>query len=294
MKKLGIAFIMALLALAFVAVPAFAWNQYVDADIECGEMGSSNDSPQVGDTIYFYGSAIVNATAKNDRPYYCNGGWGTYAKINAYVHYVVYAPDGVTVVAEDTVHMPTEKDVRWFYTLSSVELEDLPIEWNSGDFDVLSAGEYIAYQDGYVKAEYGYWLFECGESEPVWVPVDYDEAYCGIDPPCSYKVIALSNAPLATGRTRPILTILTSQDKDVYFPSEGWGDPTTDDIVYNDGTWQVEIADGTKILLDGVWHRKTWIEVDDQGNVIGRYGSGGHIVAEEIALSSPITITKVG
>ena len=58
--------------------------------------------------------------------------------------------------------------------------------------------------------------------------------------------------------------------------------------------WQVEIADGTRIQLDGEWHRKTWVEVDDQGNVICRYGSDGHIIAEEVALSSPITVTKVG
>jgi hypothetical protein len=101
-------------------------------------------------------------------------------------------------------------------------------------------------------------------------------------------------AVLSTGRTRPILTILTSEDSELYFTSDGWGDPTTDGIVYNDGTWQVEIADGTRILLDGEWHNKTWIEVDDHGNVIGRYGSDGHIIAEEIALSSPITVTKVG
>lgn len=288
MKKLGIAFIMALLALAFVAAPALAWYQYVDANIECGDIGSSNDSPQVGDVIYFYGSVDVDAIACNNCSYsgWPNYGAGTYAAVNAYVHYVVYDPDG-GVVDEYTVHVPAG-DWHWGNGFSYAEIDQL-IGWTSNDFDVLLTGEYTAYQDGYVTAEYGYWKYGC--CGLVWVPIDGDDACCG---PCSYSVIANSNAPLATGRTRPILTVLTSEDRGLYYTSDGWGDPTTAGIVYNDGTWQVEIADGTRILLDGEWHRKTWIEVDDQGNVIGKYGSGGHIIAEEIALSSPITITKVG
>jgi hypothetical protein len=143
-------------------------------------------------------------------------------------------------------------------------------------------GEYVAEHGGSAEASYARYFLIFGTGE--------DSDSCSVQ----RTVIAHSNAPLSTGRTRPILTILTSEDSELYFTSDGWGDPTSDVIVYNDGIWQVEIADGTRIMLDGEWHRKTWIEVDDQGNVIGRYGSDGHIIATEIGLSSPITITKVG
>jgi len=149
---------------------------------------------------------------------------------------------------------------------------------------VAMVGEYIAQHGGEAYVENG-WVLFC------WTIPD-DSAYAS----CSVQrtVYAHAAASLSTSRTRPILTIQSPADSELFFTSDGWGDPTTDVIVYTDGTWQVEIADGTIIQLDGEWHRKTWIEIDNQGNVIGRYGSDGHIIAEEIALSNPITVTKVG
>lgn len=74
---------------------------------------------------------------------------------------------------------------------------------------------------------------------------------------------------------------------------DGWGNPTTDVIEYSDGTWQVTIPTGTVIELDGEWHGRTWLEIDKEGNPTFSYGYDGHITAEEIGLSNPITITKV-
>jgi hypothetical protein len=173
------------------------------------------------------------------------------------------------------------------------------------------AGEYTAENGGDAYAEYGYWVqwykLEWDGWWPIWEP-DGDPVYYADGDPAydscfaQRTVIAHSNAALATARIRPILTIQLPAGGEIYqndhserfFTSDGWGDPTTEYIVYSDGIWQVEIADSTAILLDGTWHDKTWIEVDSQGNVIGKYGSDGHIIATDIALSSPITVTKVG
>jgi uncharacterized glyoxalase superfamily protein PhnB len=298
MKKLWIAFAIAMAALMIIASPVFANGGDANADVECGDIDVTNDSPAVGTTITFTGTVTITATATRAD----DGGGDVITVAGAWgqAYYMIRDPEGYVVAwgfspylndCVGTVLTPED------YTADASQ----PYTWEA-DVYIDMVGEYIAMHGGYAGAYAIHWVEGHyagggeGESRPSsWVPAhwEYDDWDC--DCCCVPRIVlAHSNAPLATGRTRPILTILTSEDHELYFPSDGWGDPTTDDIVYNDGTWQVEIADGTKILLDGVWHRKTWIEVDDQGNVIGRYGYDGHIIAEEIALSSPITITKVG
>jgi hypothetical protein len=321
MKKLWIALICAMLALAFVAVPAFAYCPPQDgasAEVVCDEPGVDDDSPMVGQTVLFYGTVHVDASAYNNKDYaddwyYC---WyyqtGAYSYASGDAYYVIYAPDGFTVVdsGSDSWSSFDEGDtgywgyMPWDENTSACVDEDW--YWDSPVF-IDTAGDYTVENGGTAYAEYGNWI-QYGHYEfhwygwtpvKVWVP-DSPVYYYEEDDPaydeCFAKrtVTAHANAPLSTGRTRPILTIELTGDSGVFFPSDGWGNPTTDGIVFTDGVWQVEITDGTKIMLDGEWRRKTWIEVDDQGNVTGKYGYDGHITAEEIGLSSPIKVTKVG
>jgi len=330
MKKLGIAFAIAMAALMVIASPTFAISppdpDGASADVDCDDPGVDNENPNVGDTVLFYGTVHVDASSFNNKNY--DDGYscpmhsyyitGAYANVFGNAYYTVYAPDGVTVVASgaanwsDSEEGDTGSIVIW-----------PPIIINTGDENVSASisedwywetsvlldtvGDYVVEQGGEASAEYGKWI-QYGHynwvgsgwcREWVFVPDGDPVFYAEGDPAydacfASRTVTALSNAPLSTGRTRPILTVLTPVDRELFFTSDGWGDPTTDGIVHNDGIWQVEIADGTRILLDGEWHKKTWIEVDDQGNVIGRYGSDGHIIATEIGLSSPIKVTRVG
>jgi hypothetical protein len=301
MKKLWIASILALLALAFVAAPAMAWS-YADAEVTCDEITASEDNIQVGDTIYFYGSVTVVAEARN-HDNYCGDHEGTWAEVNACVKYIIKDPEGNVL---DVGYIPLsdyDQETGWGNSDAYIN-ETIP--WTSDPIFIEMAGDYLACQKGCVEASYGYWyepfLYKYWEGgwwwghwvyvygDPIFVEDDSVRDRCR----SCQTFTAHSNAPLSTGRLRPILTVLTPVDSELFFSSDGWGDPTTDDIVHNDGIWQVEIADGTRIMLDGEWHRKTWIEVDDQGNVIGRYGSDGHIIATEIGLSSPIKVTKVG
>jgi hypothetical protein len=321
MKKLWIAFIMAVLALSFVAAPAFAWDeQGAYANVDCGEPGATIEDPFVGETVWFFGNVYYDAFAYNHKDY-SDGCWygrryevGAYVKVDANGHCAVYDPSGTQVAGYDPswttgyimgdtgntgwpFYWPDDEDV-WGYIWGT---------WNwAVPVLIEMQGDYTVEQGGDASAEYGAWVqwykwvpdpwSWCGGD---WVPDGDPGFYVEGDPAydecfASRTFTAHSNAALATGRTRPILTIELTGDDGVFFPSDGWGLPTTDGIVFSDGVWQVEIADGTKIFLDGEWHRKTWIEVDSQGNVTGKYGYDGHIIAEEIGLSSPIKITKVG
>jgi hypothetical protein len=272
MKKLGIAFAIAMAALMVFAGPALAWGGSANADVDCSDIDVTDDNPIVGTTIIFSGTVDIVSEASK-----CGISVGAYAWSNAW--YKIYDPDGTLIFSEN------QEFDDWDYDFWGYASADAGQTYNwSQDVYMALVGEYIAEHGGEAYAENGC-VF-------LWWWISDDSAYAS----CSIQrtVLAHPAASLSTGRTRPILTVLTPVDSELYFTSDGWGSPTTDVIVYNDGTWQVEIADGTIIQLDGEWHRKTWIEVDSQGNVIGRYGSDGHIIAEEIALSSPITVTKVG
>jgi hypothetical protein len=323
MKKLGIAFIMALLALAFVAAPALAYCPPQDgasAEVTCDEPGVSDENPTVGTTILFYGTVHVNASSYNNKNYsdgysHYYHSWyqaGAYSYVDGNAYYTIYAPDGTTVVAsggDSWYDFQVGENEHWsyewpYYFPDEDTSADISKDWYWEILVLLdTTGEYTVEHGGEAYAEYGYWV-QLGHYEghgynkhfvPDGDPIFYADGDPAYDSCFAQRtVLAHAAASLSTGRTRPILTVLTPVDSELFFTSDGWGSPTSDVIVYNDGTWQVEIADGTIIQLDGEWHRKTWIEVDDQGNVIGRYGSDGHIIAEEIALSSPITVTKVG
>ena len=285
MKKLAIALVIALIATVVVAVPTLAWGgggdkNDAEASVDCGEINVTDDSPAVGTTITFSGTVDITASAsKRSICAYA------YAYSNAW--YEIYDPDGILIFSGN------QDFDDWDWALWGCASADASQTYNwSQDVYVALVGDYIAEHGGEAYAENG-WQILC-----LKIPDDSASACCST----SRTVTAHSNAALATARIRPILTIQLPGGGEIYkwdhseqfFTSDGWGDPTSQEIVYTDGTWQVEIQDGTTIQLDGTWHDKTWIEVDSQGNVIGRYGSDGHIIAEDIGLSQPITVTKVG
>jgi len=299
MKKLGMAFVMALLALAFVAGPVLADGG--NASVTCSDIDVTDDEPAVGTTITFSGNVDVVSYANYSNTSYFSFLDSHKAYAESSFWYRITDPKGNNIVEYYSIPITisdpgswTKGDHWWKPGTYSAEADASYLYSWYYDVDVELVGDYIAEQGGEAYAYYGYWkLQKVSRCNWEWVFVKDDEF--GPEE-CSAARTATAHiaASLSTGRTRPILTVQSPMDSELYFTSDGWGNPTSDVIVYNDGTWQVEIADGTKILLDGEWHRKTWIEVDSQGNVIGRYGSDGHIIAEEIALSSPITITKVG
>jgi hypothetical protein len=267
MKKLLIAVVIALIAVAVVAGPVLADGG--NASVTCSDIDVTDDSPPVGTTITFSGTVDITAEASAR-------GLIPAASAKSHAYYVIVDPES-NIVAEGVSDL-SDCDVGLF--IASADASQTFV-WSS-DVYIALVGDYVAEHGGSAEVFYAKYFLFFGTGS--------DSASCS----SSRTVTAHANAPLSTGRTRPILTVLTSEDREMFFTSDGWGNPTSDFIVYTDGIWQVEIAAGTTIQLDGEWHRKTWIEVDDQGNVIGRYGSDGHIIAEEIGLSNPITVTKVG
>jgi hypothetical protein len=281
MKKLWIAFAIAMAALMIIASPAFAWGgscggSNANVDVDCSEIDVTDDSPCVGTTITFSGTVDITAEAHAK-------GFLSVASASSHAYYEIRDPEG-NIVAQG-VNDISDCDIGLF---SANAYANQPFVWFS-DVYIDMAGDYIAEHGGWAEVSYLTLLpFRTGcECDSCSIPRTVTAHPCAV---------------LSTSRVRPILTIQLPAGGQIYlddhskqfFTSDGWGDPTTDVIVYNDGIWQVEIAVDTTVQLDGTWHDKTWIEVDDQGNVIGRYGSDGHIIAEEIGLSNPITVTKVG
>jgi hypothetical protein len=276
-KKLWIAFAIAMAALMIIASPALAWGgSDANADVECSDIDVTGDTPTVGTTITFSGTVDITAEAHT-----C--GFLSVASADSYAYYVIIDPEGC-IVDQGSCGISD-----WDIGLFSAGADASQIFVWSSDVFIALAGDYIAEHGGSAEAFYGS-LF--------WPQIGCDCDSCL----ASRTVVAHQGAMLSTARVRPYLVIQLPADGVIYqkdhsekfFTSDGWGDPTSDTIVYTDGIWQVEVADDTIIQLDGQWRDKTWIEVDSQGNVIGRYGSDGHIIAEEIGLSSPITVTKVG
>jgi hypothetical protein len=320
MKKLAIAIVIALIALAVVAGPALAWGS-VDAEVTCNEITAEKDGTVVedfvvGDTIYFYGSVTVVAHAANyDGGCYYNGCHvGTYAEVNACVKYIIKDPDGNVL---DVGYVPlsgTNYDQGTGHQASEVCVDGVAIPWESDPIFIEMVGDYTAKQKGCVEAVYGYWdqdpIYEwvnhpyywhgkwydhwkydlVGWEDPEFHELDSDHDCCR-----SSQTFSAHSAVVASmSYSHPFLVIELPDGSKHFFGSDGWGDPTSQDIVYTDGTWQVVVSGGTVIQMDGSWHQTTYLDVDDQGNVTGRYGAGGSTTAEEIGLSQPITITKVG
>jgi len=277
MKKLWIAFAIAMAALMVFAGPALAWGgSDANADVDCSEIDVTDETPVVTSSITFSGTVDITAEA-NAR------GFISTASASSYAYYVIRDPES------NIVDQGSNDSSDWDLGLFRANAD-------ASQTFVWSSLVYIALVGDYV-AEHG------GSAEASYLTVFWPGLGCDSDSCMAQRtVIAHPAASLSTARTRPILTVqlptggqgYLSDHSERFFTSDGWGDPTTDVIVYTDGIWQVEIPVDTIIHLDGEWHRKTWIEIDSQGNVIGRYGSDGHIIAEEIALSQSITITKVG
>jgi hypothetical protein len=324
MKKLAIALVIALIATAVIAIPAQAWGggcgdqDDASADVDCGDIGVSDEAPAVGTTIYFYGSVTVVATAYNNHNY-SGSHKGTYAEVDAYVQYTIYDPEG-TVIASGIVHSAGDYDDGTGHDNSYAHIDET-IPWTSDPVLIELVGDYVATQVGHVEAVYGHWEqdkvyedvwvpghWEGHGHHKHWVPGHNESEWTGewTDPEfipdgsdaddCSSSLTVTSRSAVvaSTSYSRPYLVIELPDGSKHFFSPDGWGDTTSQDIVYTDGTWQVEIPDGTGIQLDGAWHRTTYLEVDDQGNVTGRYNAGGSTTATDIGLSQPMIITKVG
>ena len=284
MKKLVIAFIIALLATAVIAIPAMAWGggcgdqDDASASVDCGEINVTDDSPVVGTTITFSGTVTIVSTAENNKNYSILGGATAYAESNAW--YIIYDPEGVKM-AWGNSYMDDES-VGWWFLDASADASQT-YNW-SAEIPVELVGDYLAEHGGEAYAEYGHWCL-------FWDATDGTaSASCSVQ----RTVTSRSGVVASTSYSHPYLVIELPDGSKHFFSSDGWGDPTTEDIVYTDGIWQVEIPDGTGIELDGEWHRTTYLDVDSEGNVTGRYNAGGSTVATDIGLSQPMTITKVG
>jgi hypothetical protein len=317
MKRLAIAFIIALLALVFVAVPALAYGPDwgADADVECSEPGVSDENPTVGDTVYFYGTITYDISAHNNENYWdgyshSQHSWyqtGAYVILDASGHYAVVGPDGIPV-AEDGFDWSSGYIMGDTGSICGFPWDDdvqygIADSWNWETAVIVDqAGEYTYSHDGDASAEYGHWI-QYGHYEghgchrhfvPDGPPVYYADGDPAYDACFSKPRVVIAHAAGAMlNKPHPVLTIILPDGKGIFFGSDGWDDPTDQNIVFTDGTWQIEIAAGTLIELDGKWHMLTTIIVDDQGQVTCEYGKS-ETVATDIGLSQPLAITKVG
>jgi hypothetical protein len=310
MKKLAIALVIALIATVVTAIPTLAWcppdeSQEANTEVTCSEIGVSDESPVVGTTITFYGTVTITAKAENSKNYYSLSPKGTVAYASSFAWYEIKDPEGNTVaygVSPDNTSVLSEGDSDWFIIWYCTEdaSADASQTWNwSAEIPVELVGDYIAEHGGEAYAGYGHWEKQwvqtgCHWWQGHWETVYFVDgaAYAG----CSSSRTVTSHAGVISSITysHPYLLLDLPDGSKHFFSADGWGDPTTEEIVYTDGTWQVTIAAGTIIQLDGSWHKTTYLEIDNQGNVTGKYDAGGSTVAEEIGLSQPITITKVG
>jgi hypothetical protein len=236
MKKLWIALAMAMVALIMVASPALAWcppNQDAEASVDCGEVNVTDDSPVIGTTITFYGTVTIVSTAENNKDYSIVGGPTAYAESNAW--YVIYDPEGC-IIASGNSYMDDEELAWWFFNASA----DASQTYNwSQDVYVALVGDYLAEHGGEAYAEYGHWCL-------FWDSTDGTaSASCS----ASRTVTARSGITASASYIHPYLVINLPGGSRHFFSSDGWGDPTSRDIAYTDGTWQVEIQDGTAIQL---------------------------------------------
>jgi hypothetical protein len=279
MKKLWIAFAIAMAALMVITSPALAWGgSDANAEVNCSDVDVTDDSPPVGTTITFSGTVTCTANAYNSKNYCILGGPTAGAESTAWV--VIKDPEGNIVYSYSSDK--SDSDAGWWFLCDASANADQVLNW-SADVLVDMVGDYVATHGGEAYAEYGHWFL-------FWRSTDgYASDSCS-----SSRTVTSHANMIALTYSRPYLVIVLPDGSRHFFGSDGWGNPTTEGIVYTDGTWQVEIQDSTIVQLDGEWHRITYLDVDSQGNVTGRYGAGGSQVAEDIGLSQPITITKVG
>jgi hypothetical protein len=309
MKKIVLSFLIALLALTFVVVPVLADGG--EASVTCSDITVTDDAPPVGTTITYHGTVTIVANASSTTDYWYaswSKGW-TVAGAESHAWYTITDPDG-NVIATDSCTLSDSNegvvgDVNWwgthyYYCFDDVEANagqifdwsvDIPIEL-VGDYTATQGGEVTVYYGGWTQTGHCEWSW-CGY---VWV---WDEPVPNVETltaegDCPGKVVtsclggaAILNSPHA------VLTVILPGGKALFFGSDGWDDPTDQVITFSDGTWQVDIAVGTLIELDGKWHMLTTLIVDEQGGVTMEYGKT-HTEATDIGLSQPITITKIG
>lgn len=293
MKKLWVAFAIAMAALMIFASPAFASGGNANANVDCSDIDVTDDSPAVGTTITFSGTVTIVSTAENNKNYGLCSGATAYAESNAW--YIIYDPEGVKVAWGDSYK--DDESVAWWFFNTSADASQT-YNW-SQDVYLDMVGDYVAEHGGEADAYYGHWETHWVQTGCRWWQGHWETAYFvegSASASCSVErtVTSRSAVVAAASYSRPYLVIELPDGSRHFFSKDGWGDPTTEDIVYTDGTWQVEISDGTVIQLDGEWHRTTYLDVDSEGNVTGKYNAGGSTTAEDIGLSQPITITKVG
>jgi hypothetical protein len=290
MKKLFIAFGLALLALVILAAPTLAYcPSDASADVDCGEIDVTDSEPAVGTTITFSGTVTIDASSTTGYMGFVvaaasSNGW-----------YEIRDPDGNVVASGNS---PLHDTSGWYppfyewpgyspYTADASQT----YTW-SAEITVELVGDYVAEHGGEASVVYGHWEYIRG---PYYSPGHWEFRADGSDyDSCSASRTVTSHDVTAAFLTsHPMLVIVLPDGTKRFFGKDGWGNPTSDGIVYTDGTWQVDIDAGTIVQLDGKWHKVTYLEIDGEGNVTGKYGNGANI-AQDIGLSQPITITKVG
>jgi hypothetical protein len=284
MKKTFISVAIALLAMLVFASPILAWGGSAEAEVNCSDISVTDDTPSVGSTIIFSGTVTIVSEASD-----C--GLGVHASASSQAWYTITDPTGAEIYSGwNIVPCVTDDGILW------AEADAGQTYCWSQNVYVDLLGDYVAQQGGDASASYGHyelvWVQTgCKRWQGYWdvVLVTDDQASA-----CSSveRTVTSHTSNMAGMAAHPVLVIELPDGRTCYFASDGWNDPTTKDIVFSAGTWQIEIAAGTIIQLDGNWHEKTWLLVDDQGNVTGEYGNA-ETATEDIGLSQPIKITKI-
>jgi len=258
-KRLFIALSVALLALAFMVSPALAWGE-TDTVVSCSDIEVSNPNPVIGAVVTFSGTVDIVSEAS------ASGlGSGAYAGSNAW--YCVTDPDGTAAIYD------SNSVTDWGFGFLCANADgSQTFAWS---VDVrLMAGEWMVSQGGFAEA----WFYTI-------LPPGYDssEAYC-------LTTITVKPHNVIKLPSHPVLIIETPNGRGCFFPSDGWGEIVTKDIVLEKDGWKVEIDEGTILQMDGKWHKRSWLIVDEDGGVTCKYGNAER-EAENCGLSKPINIT---
>jgi hypothetical protein len=260
MKKYWLAILGALLAVALLAAPALAWGG-TETGVTCGDIEVSNPNPVVGATVTFSGTVDIVSEASAT-------GFISSAYAGSDAWYCVTAPDG-----------------------SESSGNNLITDYNVGLLSANADGSQTYGWSIVVRLmQKGIWTVGQGGSAEAWyfslLPLGYDYSE-----DCS--AVSLNIKPHTTTilSSHPVLIIETPDGRGCYFASDGWDGKTTQDIVLDSGGWKVQIDKGTIYQMDGKWHKRSWLIIDQNGAVTGKYGNGERL-AENIGLSKPITITK--
>ena len=213
-------FIALVLALCLTLV---ASPVFADAEIEVSDIEVERD----GDDAEFSGSVAVTADASCEG-FICGTGAGGYA------YYTITSPSG------DVVSSGGQSDVDYDFGCYSSESDaSFVYEWST-TVGLTEYGHWVAEHGG------GAWYYEITICPPTF---DFGHASASSSAVCHHN-------PMVLLQKHPVLMIDSQGEHALFFPSDGWNEVTTKDISCGD----VFIPAGTTLLLDGKWHKRTFID----------------------------------